>query len=49
MVAISISLPNGPAIHLSVVVFHNKEPDTNVAAVASLTTKPPLAAPVPLS
>ena len=49
IVAISISLPKGPAIHLSFVVSHSNEPDTNDAAVASLTTKPALVAPVPLS
>ena len=49
IVAISISDPKGPAIHLSVVVFHNNEPDTNDAAVASLTTIPPFAAPEPFN
>jgi hypothetical protein len=49
MVAISISLPKGPAIHLSLVVSHNNEPETNVDAVASLTCKPAFVAPVPLS
>ena len=49
IVAISSSDPKGPAIHLSVVVFHNNEPDTNDAAVASLTTKPPFAAPEPFN
>jgi len=45
----SSSDPKGPAIHLSFVVSHNNEPDTNVLAVASLTTKPAFVAPVPLS
>ena len=45
----SSSDPKGPAIHLSFVVSHNNEPDINDAAVASLTTKPALVAPVPLS
>jgi len=45
----SSSDPKGPAIHLSLVVSHSNEPEVKVDAVASLTTKPALVAPVPLS
>jgi len=46
---ISSSEPKGPAIHLSFVVSQSNEPDVNVAAVASLTTKPAFVAPVPFN
>ena len=45
----SSSAPKGPAIHLSFVVSHNKEPDVVVGDVASLTTIPALVAPEPFN
>jgi hypothetical protein len=43
------SLPSVPAIHLSLVLSHNNEPDIVFGDVASLTTKPALVAPVPFN
>jgi hypothetical protein len=46
---IGCSEPNGPATQLSVVEFHNNEPDVVVGEVTSRTTIPALAAPEPFN
>ena len=43
------SLPNGPPIHLSVVVSHNKDPETKFGWVGSLINRPPNASSLPFN